>query len=123
MERTMIFDDLDGGSEGVESHTIAVDDRVYTIDLGPENLQSLEGALAPFLAVARLRQSPVSAKQKARNDAEQLRQQREWANSHGYAVSKYGKIPLEVVAAYDRLAGTGHAPKAKPGSRTLFSAS
>lgn len=120
MERTMIFDDLDGGSEGVKSHTIAVDDKVYAIDLGPDSFKLLEAALSPFIKAARLQQKPVSAKHQARTDADQLRHQREWANSHGFTVSKYGKIPHDVLAAYNRLAGREHAPEK---SRTLFSAS
>ncbi|RNH99673.1 Lsr2 family protein [Micromonospora aurantiaca] len=49
----VVTDDLDHSSDNVTTHHLALDGVVYEIDLGPDNLQRLREALAPYVTVGR----------------------------------------------------------------------
>lgn len=119
MKKEYLVDDFDGRLDGgVEAHSFALDDVVYDIDLAGDNMVELREAMAKFVNVARPRhgsKSPkltvVSPKGKVtRNDPEQLKKVREWIWTHpellrDRTLSKHGRIPRDLMEAYQRLAG------------------
>lgn len=58
--RTMLIDDLDASTDGVESHRFACDGVEYEIDLTGPNMDRLREALAPFIAAGRRLPSTVA---------------------------------------------------------------
>jgi hypothetical protein len=111
MERTLLVDDLDGRMDEVQKRTFAVDGTVYDIDLADDNMERLREALALFIAKGRPRTRPVSHEagprhsQPAHIDKGQRDYIREWAKRHiKYPVADRGKIPDEVMDAFQRWA-------------------
>lgn len=111
VERIVLVDDLTGAviSEG-RGGTVAfsIDECAYEIDLSAANIGRLHLALAPFVAAAR--SQSASAPQRrvtavaagaGRKSPEMLAAIRHWARRHGHDVPRSGRIPREVLAAYD----------------------
>lgn len=102
---TQFIDDLDGTTlEEGEGATIrfSLKGRSFDIDLSAENAQKLEDALAPFITVARP-VSPVAKSERARSGDRKtdLANVRQWADSNGFAVSERGRVPKNVLEAYE----------------------
>ena len=106
----VLIDDLDGG-EAEESVSFGLDGIEYSIDLSGVNAKRLRDSLDSFVSSARRvggrkgvhigtpRTRPASApsgRGKLQNTAI-----REWANQQGVKVSDRGRIPAEVIAAFD----------------------
>lgn len=105
---TQFIDDLDGTVlEDGDGTTIrfALEGRSYDIDLSDENATKLRDALAPFIAVAQPVSSPaIGDRSRARRGASKssdLAAIRAWANDNGFTVSSRGRIPANVVEAYE----------------------
>lgn len=104
-------DDLDGTeSEDVHAVEFSIDGADYTIDLTDENHDGLLTALRPYLDVAQV-VKPARGKAKAKSsgrgasrDRAQSQAIREWGRQHGYTVPDRGRIPGEVVEAYNQVA-------------------
>lgn len=118
-----LVDDLDGDTAD-ETVPFALDGATYEIDLSSAHAEELRAALEQYVAAGRRsdgprtggrRSSPASAptrsstpttgSSRARN-----REIRAWANSHGVAIGDRGRIPGNVVTAFEagdpsRLAG------------------
>ncbi len=101
-----LTDDLDG-SEAAETVTFGLDGVEYEIDLSDDNASELRDALAQYVEHGRKtggrRQSGRSTREsavKSKPDREQTRAIREWAQTQGYDVSDRGRIPKDVVDAY-----------------------
>jgi hypothetical protein len=101
-----LIDDLDG-SEADETVIFALDGHRYDIDLSTKNAAKLRDVLAPFVAAAR-RDAGRSAGngrrgavRPARSDREQTQAIREWARSNGMKVGEKGRIPVNVLEAYN----------------------
>lgn len=92
-----ILDDFDG-SEGASTVTFSLEGKAYEIDLSAENKAKLVDALAPFVKVARSASAGRASSKGSRKDLAAIR---EWANANGYEVSPKGRIPFDVVEAYD----------------------
>lgn len=120
-QEVVIFEDDIDGTEGATPTTFALDGVQYEIDLSEKNAAKLAEALAVFveharkvktgkLTVVRSGNQPRQGRfaESAGNGAS-LAQRRElnglirsWANGHVEgAVSERGRIPAEVVSAYD----------------------
>lgn len=109
-----LIDDLDGTtSESIETVSFGLDGVTYEIDLNDANAGKLRDHLADYIGSARRtggrmkRNVPPTARQgsgPARN-REQTQAIREWAKSNGWAISDRGRIPAEVVDAYEAQAG------------------
>ncbi|GJF04985.1 hypothetical protein PSD17_39380 [Pseudonocardia sp. D17] len=119
-----VVDDLDG-SPNASATTFGLDGRAYDIDLSPANRAKLDGILAPFIAAAR-RARPgrvparsngyaavAAARRRPAPNREQNQAIRDWAKRQGMDVSDRGRIPAEIVDAYNE----AHRPEAtqRPG--------
>lgn len=103
---TQLVDDLDGtllGSGSGGSIDFSIDGKRYQIDLTDAHMAELRAALAPYMEAARLvSASPVAPRPKeGTRSPKELGQIRGWANAHGYAVSSRGRIPANIIEAYD----------------------
>lgn len=98
-----LIDDLDG-SEADEQIEFAVDGRSYEIDLSSANGARLRELLAPFVSAARRTGSRRSTTTTGRSssDREQNQAIREWAQQNGFTVSDRGRLPANVIEAYNK---------------------
>lgn len=98
-------DDLDE-SEGAETIEFGLDGKIYEVDLGEKNQAKLRKALEPFIGAARQKRTNGSApkpKKKAPpiSRVDQMSAIRTWANKNGKKVSDRGRIPRDVVDAFN----------------------
>ena len=101
-----LVDDLDGGPAD-ESVEFSVDGRSYEIDLSAKNVEKLRGALAPYVSAARRSggrrgSSGGSAPGRSASDREHNHAIREWAVAQGMTISERGRIPSNVLEAYQQ---------------------
>lgn len=103
-----ITDDIDG-SGNAEAIEFSYKGTSYVIDLGKRNASAFDKALKPYLdaatkvsstgraaaAVGRGRKAVVSA---GRKDVSKIRA---WAAENGHTVNSRGRIPSDVLAAYE----------------------
>ncbi|GAA4553128.1 histone-like nucleoid-structuring protein Lsr2 [Amycolatopsis samaneae] len=104
-------DDIDGG-EASQTVPFSLDGVNYEIDLSEDNAEGLREGLAPFLAASRrvggrkvrlaVGQSAAGPAPVSQADRERSRAVRAWALDNGYEVSERGRIPREVVEAFER---------------------
>ncbi|WP_406634325.1 Lsr2 family protein [Amycolatopsis sp. WGS_07] len=99
-----MIDDLDG-SEAGQTVPFGLDGVQYEIDLSDENAAALREQLADFIASAR---RTGGRKTTVRNSAAPTAEERErskairtWAIDNNWAIAERGRIPREVVAAYE----------------------
>lgn len=101
---TILFDDLDGTTEGVRTVTFGLDRRTVELDLSEANYQKVRDVLAPYLDAGRKTGSSGSAGRRSGNTAAGARADtqavREWAEANGVQVSSRGRIKQEVLDAY-----------------------
>lgn len=105
-QKILLVDDLDGSpiEDGGGTVRFSVDGSSYEIDLSAENTAKLTDALAKYVDAGR-RVRPgagsVPAAAAKKSDPKHLAAIREWAGENGYEVSTRGRIPSDVVDAYD----------------------
>jgi hypothetical protein len=95
-----LIDDIDG-SEATGTITFSVSGVEYTIDLNDKNTAKFEKALAPFLQHATRiggRRRSGGTVTKLRSNAKTIRA---WAQANGYDVPDRGRIPGDIIAAYE----------------------
>ena len=127
IETLRLVDDLTG-DPGDETVDFAVDGSRYEIDLTSANAAKLRDALATYIRGARrstaagpLRRrrgpgtsSSLSTERRQHNNAI-----RAWARQRGYTIGDRGRIPDEIVDAYERDAGrAGGAPSPRSANST-----
>jgi hypothetical protein len=100
-----LVDDLDGG-EAAESVVFSIDGKSYEIDLSEKHAAELRDAFAPFIGGARRAgRGPVAAQVKSAARPGRPREEtaaiRDWANANGFEVSTRGRIPSNVIEAYE----------------------
>jgi hypothetical protein len=99
-----LVDDLDGG-RAAETVTFGLDGTTYQIDLSAANAATLRAALATYIAAARRpsgRRGGIRATTtRPAPDREYNQQIRVWARSRGLKVPPRGRIPSEVIEAFD----------------------
>lgn len=101
--KTVLVDDIDG-SEGAESVYFSYNGTQYEIDLVAANVKKLDAALLPFVSAARKRGHKRRAgviKVTKPTGANDLNAIRDWANKKGMKVSDRGRIPRDVVDAFN----------------------
>ena len=104
-----LVDDVDG-SEAESTVEFSLDGVDYTIDLSADNAAKLRDSLASYVSAARRTGGRKRAAGKvgkaaaAPTAADRERNQaiREWAREQGMQVSDRGRIPSEIVDAYDK---------------------
>jgi hypothetical protein len=129
-----LVDDLDGTTPSdIETVLFALDGVSYEIDLGPKNASELRHALGEFVGSARrtggrIKRGTASKTAVPDNTGtpgarEQTKAVREWARSKGYELSDRGRIPANIVSAFEhaharstRSRTTKSAPKSRPQS-------
>ncbi|HET9143933.1 MAG TPA: Lsr2 family protein [Actinophytocola sp.] len=112
-------DDLDGiPGDDVSTVTFALDGVSYEIDLREENASRLRESLADYVDSARrvggrVRRGATPASAPVRSadtrSKEQTKAIREWAKKNGYDLAERGRIPANVIAAFE----DAHAKKSK----------
>jgi hypothetical protein len=106
-----LIDDLDQGAAD-ETVSFALDGAAYEIDLSSANAAKLRDAFAPYIANARRARGSSAAGRPsgsgrrssgrgARSDREQLQAIREWGRKNGWQVNARGRIPADLLAAYN----------------------
>ncbi|MDN5920689.1 MAG: Lsr2 family protein [Pseudonocardia sp.] len=103
-----LVDDLTG-VQAEETVSFTLDGTQFEIDLSAGNAGQLRETLAPFLAAGR-RASPSTGRSgtdrgphssNSTEDRAHNQAVRAWARENGYIVSERGRIPREVLSAYD----------------------
>jgi hypothetical protein len=117
-------DDLDGApGEDVSTVSFALDGVSYEIDLREENAARLRDSLAEFVESARRvggrvkrGATPTSAPVRSvdARSKEQTKAIREWAKKNGYELADRGRIPANVISAFEE----AHAKKTKRGRKS-----
>jgi hypothetical protein len=103
-----LIDDLDGGPAD-ETVRFGLDGTSYEIDLSEKNADRFREAVAEFVANARRtnrgsRAGGGGATRRSRGaggDREQTAAIREWARKNGYKIGDKGRIPGDVLEAYN----------------------
>lgn len=108
---TLLTDDLDG-SEADRTVEFGLDGVIYTIDLSDKNIGKLRKVLDPYLAVGtRVRRNGREAPSAARDQPSAAspisaratnKSIRKWAAANGYELAGRGRIPVDVVEAYQK---------------------
>ena len=115
-----LVDDLDGtASDDISTVSFSLDGADYEIDLTEENADNLRAALDEFVAAARrtggrMKRSTGTAKAAPSRPAanrEQTKAVREWARQNGFDLADRGRIPANVIEAYEE----AQTPKGKRG--------
>lgn len=102
-----LIDDLDGSVLEAEGTTVefGIEGQTYEIDLSPDNLDRFRKALEPFVSAGRPVRGKASVPRGRRSRAATRNDRqtavRDWARENGYAVGERGRLPGEVLAAYE----------------------
>ncbi|OHU20985.1 nucleoid-associated protein Lsr2 [Mycobacteroides franklinii] len=100
-----LVDDVDGEAAADESVEFGLDGITYEIDLSSKNAEKLRKQLSAWAEHARKvsgrRGSSGSGRKRATIDRAQSAAIREWAGKNGHAVSSRGRIPAEVIDAFN----------------------
>ena len=110
-----LVDDLDG-SEAEETVEFSLDGAHYAIDLSADHAETLREELAPYTQHGKRlsgRKKPRASRtsttsgttrreQTTASNRERNQAIRTWAHAAGYEVSDRGRIPAEIVDAYDK---------------------
>jgi hypothetical protein len=98
-----LLDDIDG-KPADETVTFAIDGIAYEIDLRSRNADKLRKVFAPYVEKARrgARRSGRSVgRGRTAHNRERAADIRSWAKKHGITINDRGRIPAEIVQAYD----------------------
>ncbi|QLY30611.1 histone-like nucleoid-structuring protein Lsr2 [Nocardia huaxiensis] len=105
-----LVDDYDGESKADETVFFSIDGSDYEIDLSIKNAGKLRESLEPWTEKARKvgrskrggKAGVVAGRTRPAVDREESTAIREWARAQGHQVSSRGRIPAEIVEAYQR---------------------
>ncbi|MGB3698845.1 MAG: Lsr2 family protein [Gordonia sp. (in: high G+C Gram-positive bacteria)] len=101
-----IVDDIDGAElDEYETVQWSLDGKSYEFDTSPEHAEEFRNHVATYVAISRpvggrstgARRSTAPAGRAATN----TRVIRKWASDNGYSVSDRGRIPADIIAAYE----------------------
>jgi Lsr2 len=103
--QVVLFDDIDGG-EADETVTFALDGVAYEIDLTAAHAAELREAVAPWIGHGRRQATRGGGATRTTTtrrggDRAQLAKIREWAKESGFKISERGRIPGNVLEAYE----------------------
>lgn len=99
--KTVLIDDIDGGEADV---TIAfvINGESYSVDLSHKNEKAFYKAIDPYIQAAssgsKVRLASIEAE---KIGVEQRAAIREWAKKNGHMISERGRLPQDVIDAYN----------------------
>ncbi|SHQ51260.1 histone-like nucleoid-structuring protein Lsr2 [Mycobacteroides abscessus] len=103
-----LVDDVDGLIDADETVEFGIDGVTYEIDLSSKNAEKLRGQLSTWVEHGRrisgrrrTRALPAPGRGRASIDRDQAAAIREWARKNGRRVSSRGRIPADVVDAFN----------------------
>lgn len=101
-----LVDDVDGEATADESVEFGLDGVTYEIDLSSKNAEKLRKQLSTWVEHARKvsgrrRGSLGAGRKRPSIDRAQSAAIREWAGKNGHAISSRGRIPAEVIDAFN----------------------
>lgn len=103
----ILVDDIDGG-EADETVLFSLDGEAFEIDLTTANAETLRALLAPYVEKARKatprrarRKSAKSTSGSGNGTSTPSAKVRAWAAENGMTVNSRGRIPADVMAAYE----------------------
>jgi len=98
----VLDDDIDG-SEATQTVSFALDGTSYEIDLNDKNAAALRDALATYIGHGRKSSSSRrgAGRRGSKGAGVNASEVRDWARSNGYQVSDRGRVPREVVEAFE----------------------
>lgn len=120
--QVILVDDFDGG-EAEETVSFSLDGVAYEIDLSAGNAEALREVLAPYVGVARRIGGRGSrgangraagargggggsgSARSGRSSDGNTSDIRQWARDNGYTVNERGRIPGNIVEAYNNAQG------------------
>lgn len=110
--KVTLVDDLDGSTPATETVDFALDGVHYQIDLSTKNATKLREGLAQFVAAARKSgakkrglKRPAGVKGgTSATDREKSQAIRDWARQNGKVINPRGRIPADIVEAYNKQA-------------------
>lgn len=116
-----LVDDLDGTvSSDISTVGFGLDGVSYEIDLAEENASKLRDAFADYVGAARriggrAKRGTLVRASTARPavDREQTKAIRDWARDNGWAVAERGRIPSNVIEAYEESKSAPAKPKGR----------
>lgn len=125
MQKIIYMDDMEDADVEADAGTLrfSLEGTDYEIDLSKRNATKLRSVLGPFIAAARVagkRSSPKLAKSGGSSglasgyNSDQLTAIRTWANGNGYTVSPRGRVPANVIEAFEAAGGLSGAKDAPP---------
>ncbi|WP_132991903.1 histone-like nucleoid-structuring protein Lsr2 [Gordonia zhaorongruii] len=98
-----IVDDIDGVElDEYETVRWSLDGKNYEFDTSPERAEEFRNHVATYVAASRsVNRAPARRAAAAGRSSSNTRVVREWANANGFTVSDRGRIPADVLAAYE----------------------
>jgi hypothetical protein len=119
-----LVDDLDGtASDDITTVSFGLDGVSYEIDLNEDNAGNLRDALADVIAAGRRvggrvkRGTSPHPGVRPAVDREQTKAIRDWARQNGFDLAERGRIPANVVEAFEEAHAAPSKPKAKRGRK------
>ncbi len=95
----ILEDDVDG-TKADETVTFGLDGVNYEIDLSEENAQQLRDTISPWVEKARRTGGRKATGRKSKTGT--ATDIRAWARANGMQISSRGRVPADIVAAYQR---------------------
>ncbi|MBM7366330.1 histone-like nucleoid-structuring protein Lsr2 [Gordonia hydrophobica] len=100
-----IVDDIDGAElDEYETVRWSLDGKNYEFDTSPEHAEEFRNHVATYVAASRNSGGRATTGRRATptaRTAPNTRTVRQWATENGYTVSDRGRIPADIVAAYE----------------------
>lgn len=105
-EITQYYDDLDNTQlerDEVQVMKFSLNGNNYVLDLSQENADKFRAVLEPYIRVARRERAvtPTRRRGSAPKRNSRAAEIRKWAQEQGKNVADRGKIPEEIIQAYD----------------------
>jgi len=100
--QVILIDDIDG-SEAAETISFALDGVNYEMELSAENAEKLREQLSDWIKNARrvsgrLARGRRGSVTRVSSNSSTIR---EWARANGYTVNERGRLPLEIIEAFE----------------------
>lgn len=92
-------------TEGTNSYVLTINNKTYSVDLCPEHYEEVGVALDKIVSngtkVGTVSRARSSGSRRASRGADLNAAIREWAAAQGYEVASRGRIPQELVEAFE----------------------